>query len=249
MAFRSGSYMRYIIPVWLLLTIDSAINLALTSSMVAFLHHGGKGPYEVAYPAGSTFPLSGHPANLLTNQGHTTNGANGTGLVLVGFGGALALYLQHQASKKYGKSSPFFYFWALITFLSWLLTLVALIFTFVVTNKTAHQSINLPVARANAAPGLYPLNEWTPENWYSAVSDLSLVNAADRHLIRQKLRLMRGWRYNLIPMFVLGLILWPLVLLELLRARRERNRDGTYAYGTDPALDRKPADVQVNSIS
>ena len=91
--------MHYIVVVVILLAIDGAINLALTSSMVAFLHKEGQGPFEVAYPAGSTFPLAGHPANLLVNQGHTTNGANGTALVLVGFGGAIALFLERRSRK------------------------------------------------------------------------------------------------------------------------------------------------------
>ena len=91
--------MHYIAVVLILLAIDAAVNLALTSSMVAFLHKGGQGPFEVAYPAGSTFQLAGHPANLLVNQGHTTNGANGTALVLVGFGGVIAMSLEHRSRK------------------------------------------------------------------------------------------------------------------------------------------------------
>lgn len=100
MALEAESYLKYIVVAWLLLAIDSAINLSLTSSMVAFLHARGQGPYEVAYPTGSSFLLNGHPANLLVDQGHTTNGANGTGLVLVGFGGAIALFLESRSRKK-----------------------------------------------------------------------------------------------------------------------------------------------------
>lgn len=93
------------------------------------------------------------------------------------------------------------------------------------TAQTANQSIDLPVALANAVPARYPLNEWTPENWYLAVLELPLVNEDDRHLITHKLKLMRGWRWNLIPMFILGFVLVGLVIVEVLKGRKSK---GTY---------------------
>lgn len=89
----------------LLLAIDAAISLGLVSSMVAFLHSSGRGPFAVASPAGSPLLLAGEPANLVVNQGHTANGAGGTALVLVGFGGSIALWLEHRSRKKV--SRPF----------------------------------------------------------------------------------------------------------------------------------------------
>jgi hypothetical protein len=67
--------------------------------MVSFLHGSGGGPFEVAYPAGSTFLLAGKPANLVTNQGHTANAAGGTALILVGAGGLVALLLEKRSRK------------------------------------------------------------------------------------------------------------------------------------------------------
>jgi hypothetical protein len=83
-----------------LLAVDAAISLGLVSSMVAFLHHYGRGPFPVANPAGSYFLLAGEPANLVTDQGHTTNAAGGTALVLVAFGGTIALWLEKRSRKK-----------------------------------------------------------------------------------------------------------------------------------------------------
>lgn len=91
--------------VLLLLAIDAAISLGLVSSMVAFMHGYGNGPFEVAYPQGSGFLLAGHPAGLVTNQGHTTNAAGGTALVLVGFGGVIALFLERRSRTKVSKLS------------------------------------------------------------------------------------------------------------------------------------------------
>ncbi|KAK3387201.1 hypothetical protein B0H63DRAFT_152617 [Podospora didyma] len=218
----SRPLIKYIYGALLLLAIDAAISLSLVSSMVAFLHGRASRPFEVAYPAGSRFNLAGHPANLLVDQGHTTNGAGGTALVLVGFGGILALWLEHRSRTAYGKSSVAFYIWTTVTILSWLLTLTALIYVFVVTATTANQTIDLSVASRNAAPAKYPDNDWTPENWFIAMLALPLVYEADRNAINYNLRLMRGWRYNIIPLFLLGFVLIDLVILEILRVRKSK---------------------------
>ena len=84
----------------LILAIDGAVSLGLVSSMVAFLHSSGRGPFGVASPDGSPFPMAGEPANVVVNQGHTTNAAGGTALVLVGFGGILALWLERRERNK-----------------------------------------------------------------------------------------------------------------------------------------------------
>lgn len=207
-----------------LLAVDAAISLGLVSSMVGFLHGYGAGPFAVAYPRGSTFLLAGEPATLVTDQGHTANGAGGTALVLVGFGGAIALWLERRSRNKRDKSSPVFYLWAVIVLLSWLLTMAALIYTFVETTLTGGQSIDLAVAARNPAPAKYPDGSWTPENWYAAVLDLPLVSANDRSVISGNLNAMRGWRWNLIPLFLLGFALVVLVALELLRLRRRRRQ-------------------------
>ncbi|KAK3943507.1 hypothetical protein QBC46DRAFT_253952 [Diplogelasinospora grovesii] len=228
------SLMKYIYISLGLLAIDAAISMGLVTRMVVFLHFWGAGPFEIANPPGttpSTYMLNGHPAGLLVDQGHTTNGAGGTALVLVGFGGILALWLEHRSRTKHGKSSPVFYVWAITVVLSWLLTLTALIYTYVVTAMTQNQSIDPAVAVQNAGQP-YPDDWWTPETWYTAVLGLTLSNESDYDLIRNNLRLMRGWRYNLIPLFILGFILMDLVILEVLRTRKAGAKGG---YGRAPS--------------
>ncbi|KAK3490635.1 uncharacterized protein B0T23DRAFT_405454 [Neurospora hispaniola] len=218
----SSRLMKAIYVALFLLYVDAAISLSLVSSMVAFLHGRGGQPFEVRR-LGSFFDLPGEPAHLLTDHGHTTNAAGGTGVVLVGFGGLLALWLEHRSRAKYGKTSPFYYLWALITILSWLLTLTALIYTYVLTNRHSDQGIDLAYAEGNA-PKPYPRDSWTPENWYTQVNSLSLVHSDDHDMLKKKLRSMRGWRYNLIPFMILGFILMVLVIVELLSFRRSRGR-------------------------
>ncbi|KAL2160049.1 hypothetical protein VTH06DRAFT_1704 [Thermothelomyces fergusii] len=203
-----------------LLAVDAAITMGLVSSMVSFLHHNGRGPFAVAPPGGSPFLLPGEPANLVTDHGHTANAAGGTALILVGLGGNIALWLEHRERKKWDRSSPAFHLWALVAFLSWLLTMVALIYAFVETDKTAGQAISLAVARANPPPAKYPDGRWTPESWYAAVLHLPLASADQRRIIEGNLTIMRAWRWNLVALFILGLVLLALVALEHLGMRR-----------------------------
>lgn len=103
-----------------------------------------------------------------------------------------------------------------------------------VTAQTSNQTIDLAVALANKTPARYPNDEWTPENWFLAVLNLPLVSDDNRHLINKKVELMRGWRYNLIPMFVLGFVLMDLVVWEILRTRKGRGM-----YGKAATVDQK----------
>ena len=131
-----------------------------------------------------------------------------------------------------GRSSVWFIAWSVMTVLSLLLTLTALIWTFVVTAQTANQSIDMAHLRTllpdpNGATLPYDLLTWTPENWYKAVlQQIDFVNQGDRDLIQRNYNLMVGWRWNLIPLFLLGLLLVVLVALENSRVRRSR---GLYA--------------------
>ena len=90
-----------------LLAVDAAITIGLVSNMVSFLHRNGRGPFAVAPADGSPFLLAGEPANLVVNQGHTTNAAGGTALILVGLGGSIALWLERRARKKVSLSPLF----------------------------------------------------------------------------------------------------------------------------------------------
>ncbi len=98
--------------------------------------------------------------------------------------------------------------------------MTALIYTFVETSKTSGQVIDLAVAEANLPPAPYPNDRWTPENWYSAVLDLPLMSEDQRLVISYNLGLMRAWRWNLVPLFLLGFALLVLVALKVWRVSR-----------------------------
>ncbi|KAK4189982.1 hypothetical protein QBC35DRAFT_379153 [Podospora australis] len=217
------SLLKPICYVLLLLAIDAAISLGLVSSMVSFLHGHGNGPFEVEYPKGSGFLLAGHPAGLVVNQGHTTNAAGGTALVLVGFGGVIALFLERRSRMKYGKSAWEFELWAFVSILSCLLTLGALIYTFVETRITSEQLIDPEIASQYPFPNRYPDDRWAPENWYGAMLALPISTADENEIIRN-IRLMRGWRWNIIPLFLLGFTLAVLASLEVRRTKNSLAR-------------------------
>lgn len=135
-------------------------------------------------------------------------------------------YTKDSAQTQATNHSGIFIFWVVMTVLSALLTLAAIIYTFVLASQSDDQSINLTVAAANPEPGFYPLDNWTPDNWFIAILDLPLAHDSDRSKIRNMLRLMRGWKWNLIPLFILGVVVASLAVWELIgRGRWRRQGD------------------------
>jgi hypothetical protein len=82
------------------LMIDSAIELALISSMVGYLHRSGANRYPFDLDDGTSALINAKPVGLLVNEGHTSNGAAGTALVLVCFGGFLVLFMQRRREQR-----------------------------------------------------------------------------------------------------------------------------------------------------
>jgi hypothetical protein len=84
----------------ILLMIDSAIELALISSMVGYLHRSGANKYPFDLDSDTSAVIHAKPAGLLLNEGHTSNGAAGTSLVLICFGGFLVLLRERRRKLK-----------------------------------------------------------------------------------------------------------------------------------------------------
>ncbi|KAJ0118723.1 hypothetical protein J7T55_012977 [Diaporthe amygdali] len=66
-----------------LLMVVSIIELSLVSATVGFLSQRAKGTFDIK-TGDSTFPISGEPAKLIVDQGHTSNGASGTAFIVIG---------------------------------------------------------------------------------------------------------------------------------------------------------------------
>jgi hypothetical protein len=213
-----------------LLMVVSIIELSFIPSMVGWLHGRASGTFSFEYN-GTRYNLKGEPANLITDQGHTSNGAAGTAFVLIGCGGIIALILRNR--RNAGKFSRIFYnLWLVTNVLSLLLVLTALIYTFVVTNSHDDQSIDPAVASRLRNGEKYPLESWSPQNWYSAFLDLDLTNSDERSDIEHHLRLIRGWQYNLIPFFIIHFVETGLALWDAMQRRKEHSPTYTQAKHT-----------------
>ncbi|RBR12885.1 uncharacterized protein FIESC28_08376 [Fusarium coffeatum] len=202
-----------------LLMVVAIIELSFISAMVGWLHSTASGTFVIR-DGNRAIPLKGEPANFITDQGHTSNGAAGTAFVIVGLGGIIALSLRNRHNP--GKFSRLFYnTWLVFNVLSLLLVLTALIYTFVVTNQHDGQNI-VPGFVAQLDYGQkYPLKSWTPQGWFAAVLDLNINDAGTRSDIEKHLRIMRGWQYNLIPFFIIHLIETALALWDGMQRRKE----------------------------
>lgn len=219
-----------------LLMICAAIEMAFISSTVYWLHYRAGKAFEIAYN-GSTFSLHGKPVGLLADQGHTSNGAAGTAFVLVGLGGILALWLRSRnPSSKIVRG--YFTFWVVLTVLSKLLSLGALVYTFILTHRYSGQTLDIPLAstlhnRPYPNYVAYPLDFWTPENWLSAIlHQLTFVRESDRKDVATHLRIQEGWRWNLVPLFLLSLVVCGLAVVEwwAQRGLRRREKRGLEGY-------------------
>lgn len=216
-----------------LVMLTSAIELSFVTATVGYLALIGKQTFAVASD-GATVQVPGLPASLEVNQGHTSNGAAGTGFVVVGCAGILALWLRgrpgYHAGSLGGRLGRAWYrLWLALNVPALLLTLAALAYVFAVTNGHDGQAIDLA-----AVPGTgtgsgdkYPLLDWTPQGWFAALAGLDLVSGSDRDGIETHLRLARGWQYNLIPFFLVQL---AQTMLALLDARRRRKAEGQYGH-------------------
>lgn len=220
-----------------LLMIVSAIELAFVSSTVAYLHRTGGETYLVSYdvgngPNGHLVQVPGLPTHLSVNQGHTSNGTAGTGLIVIGWCGMLALWLRGRGALYHRRSlggllaRTWYRLWLLAQVPALLLTLGALAYVFTVTKKHDGQTIDLSlVSQGIVGPdSTYPLLEWTPQNWFDALLRLELGVEGDRSGLETIRRVARGWQYNLIPFFLVQLVETGLALHGAQARRREERR-------------------------
>lgn len=215
-----------------LVALVAAIELSFVTATVGYLALIGKQTFAATSDDGSTVQVPGLPANLDVNQGHTANGAAGTGVVVIGWAGALALWLRgrpgyHSGTALGGFGRGWYRLWLALNVPALLLTLVALAYVFAVTKAHDGQAIDLS-AVSTGDDDKYPLLEWTPQGWFAALARLDLASGSDRDGVETHLRLARGWEYNLIPFFLLQLVQTALALLD---ARRRTRTERQYAHG------------------
>jgi hypothetical protein len=214
------------------LSVLSIANLGLISSMVGFLHDQKDNvhSYEVAWQEG-VVRLNVEPARLWTDQGHTSNGVAGYGFFLGLFGMYVAWRQRRQTkvcsphtdrmsddadvTQHISKSLTAL---LVLLFLAVLFTLSALIFVFVVTQRTRNQAITQAIAEANQDIN-YPVLEWTPETWFKAVLDTPLADSNQHDEIAAKVFNMTVWRWMLVPILVVDVVAWIVAALAVSKQR------------------------------
>ncbi len=94
---RSPYFPFYIaLPI---LIVDGLIEMGMIGETVGFLHDRAGDFFTINAPSG-TFDIHGKPKNLLVDQGHTSNGAAGTAVILIGLLGFLTIWLEKRRARK-----------------------------------------------------------------------------------------------------------------------------------------------------
>ncbi|QKX61668.1 uncharacterized protein TRUGW13939_08820, partial [Talaromyces rugulosus] len=190
---------RSLLLPYFVLLIFATIQLALVSRMVAFLHIQ-KTQVKTYQALGSDSPLGFKihvlPEKLSLNQGHTTNGAAGYGLVLSI--ALLAFTFSFRDDRDHTKK--LLTMTILLALLSFFI-LSAFIYVFAVTYLTSNNRINTIYAQSiDGAP--YPIDSWTPETWYKALLLLPLTNVDLTGAYQE----MAVWRWWIIPYLIVSML-------------------------------------------
>lgn len=228
-----------------LLAADATIELGFVTSMVSYLHAGAPSGAFVVNNGPGTYVMAGKPLHMLVDQGHTSNGAAGTALVLIGIVGTLALVGRWRYPGK-ALTRFLYYFWLVAQVPALLLTLAALAYVFAVTNKHKNQTIDQSVFSGSSTGSsggstVYPLDQWTPQNWFAAVlAQLDLADPNLRSDLTMHLHIMRGWQYNLIPMLLLQIAETALAFMDFMRWRRSGGGalGSSFGHGGHGAINR-----------
>jgi hypothetical protein len=138
--------------------------------------------------------------------------------------------------------------YTVFTILSFLLTVSALGYTFAVTNQTNGQSIDKAIA-AQFQGKPYPQDQWTPGTWTAALLALPITSDNDADYLRHWLRVMDGWKWNLIPMFLLGLLVASLSVRACLQDRRSPRAPSSPTSPTSPMAFAHKAEAQHSNLN
>lgn len=97
MAWQAPPTRRIMYALLALLTIDSLFELSFIVATVHWDHRDH--PMNVAGPDGSAVILKGKPLGIGADQGHTSNGAAGTNIVLIGILGSILLGMRKRFDR------------------------------------------------------------------------------------------------------------------------------------------------------
>lgn len=169
-------------------------------------------------PGGSY--ISAVPANLEVTPLYLALSAGCVAVVLVGFGGIGALVVRHKRNFSTSLFSKLWYHaWIISLVASIILNLATLIYTFGITNKYARNTIDTASLPGFNSPYVkYNSGLWDFSTWFGSLLDQRLV--VDRDDIYRDFQYIRGWMFNLIPLFIFGLVVLIFTLVDGFLARK-----------------------------
>lgn len=210
------------ILLWIALAlsmVDCIVQLAITSTYAKWLNNLYAS--NVQYPLEDGRTIYAVPEQMDQNVEHLCNDSAGVALVLVGFGGIVALLLRRRNNFSHSLFSKIWYHtWLVLTLLSFLLTLGALIYIFVTMNRHAGQTIDLTLLQGQAMRQRWPYGSWDPKSWFDALLSLDLSSSDDRDAITSHIHLFTGSMFNMIPLLVTGLAVLVFAVLDGIFMRR-----------------------------
>lgn len=196
---------------------DAIIELSFVSNTLAWLDGGANQFFEIVV-GDSTDILYGRPPLEYSSLAYISLAAALVAFSLIGLGGILCFILQSGLDLSRRPWTRVFYaLWIILLTPSTVLTLAALTFTW---------SVNDNNGSVDSISTIHSDGPWTIENWLNAVIQQEFIHDSDRHDIHRQLAIAKGWRINLVPLFILGVAAsvfgrWDFVQRN--RASKKRN--------------------------
>ncbi|KAI1357511.1 hypothetical protein F5Y08DRAFT_352309 [Xylaria arbuscula] len=213
-----------------LLIFDAIIELFLVCSSLGWLGMVAKSHKYFRFTAyGSKHNLAALPRNFLNYPTQICQIAAGTAVFFVGVIGLICLWLRNLTQYRIGQFAKgcrcSYYTWVILLAPSLVLTTAALACVFAEASRPSAQIDTALAVELNGSQ--YDRGTWGPQSWLSAVLGLQLVH--DREDIVKQLMFIKGWQYNIIPMFILQFIQFVLGVMDLMRWNRKPRHPETWS--------------------
>jgi len=237
-----------LLPPCVLLSALSVSEMGIVSSIVSYIHLQGPKTYTVSSPQ-YNFELDRIPAHLHLNPGHLSNGAAGTGFFLGLAGCYVAWRHRREAlaatnpvllsdkansiptsrsttpatstatTQTAKRTSLFTLIFMIFSLLETGLALSALVFVFVATNQTKHNTISLALASQEVGQH-YSYDNWGPGTWFGQLLTLPLSPDSVKTSIRYHVHVMQASQWILVPLFIFAFNVSVAAVLVKLRGVR-----------------------------
>lgn len=178
-----------------LLLIDATIELALVGTTLTWRNGQTSGWFDIARGE-SIHNIYGRPPEEYAIPTYISLAAAVVAFVLIGLGGVLCFILQSGLDLSRRLWTRVIYgLWIVLLTPSAVLTLAALTLTWLVNDS---------IGGLDSLSIIYSDGPWTLEIWLNAILQQKLIHERDRDEIDRQVAIIRGWRINLVSLFIIG---------------------------------------------